>query len=88
MLIETLIFNGYKSVCQILGDHILCNRNTIGILCDQLTNLISFKIINKSGKSGRCNIDIFDTGCGVDNTSENTHSHADADDAERKDCEQ
>ena len=81
MLIKTFIFYGYKGVCKVFWNHVLSYRNTIGILRDQLGSLISLKIVNKGGKTGGGNGNIFDAGWSVNYALENTDAHADADNA-------
>ena len=76
MLIKTLILDCNESVCQIFRYHIPGDRNTVGILGDQLRNLVSFEIINEGGEAGRCYLDVLNTGSGIDDSLENADSEA------------
>ena len=74
MLIKTLILDCDKGVCQIFRYHIPGNWNTVGILGDQLRNLISFEIVNEGGEAGRCYLDVLNTGSSINDSLENTDS--------------
>ena len=87
MFIKTFILNRYKSVGEILRNHILGHRNTVGILSDQFTDLVAFQIINEGGKSGGCDINIFNTGSCINDPLKNTDPGTGTDDTDCQNAE-
>ena len=76
MLIETFVFNRYKSVCQMFGYHIHSYRDTVGIFRNQFGCLVAVNIIYESRKTCGLYIDIADFRCGVDNPAEQADTDA------------
>ena len=76
VIIKTLVFNGDKSVLQILRDHVQRNGNTVRIGGHEFGGLVSVLVKNEGGIAGRRHIDVADVGSGVDNGAECTDPDA------------
>ena len=81
MLIKTLILDRNKGMRQIFRDHIPGHRNTVGVLGNQLRNLVSFEVVNEGGKAGWRYLDVFNTGSGINDSLENADSETGTNDA-------
>ena len=79
VIIETSVFNGNKSMCQVFRHHIHADRNTVGIRRYQFGGLVSFYIVDKSRETGRRNVYVANIGSRCENTFENTDSRAGSD---------
>ena len=88
VFIKTLVLNSDKGMGQIFRDHVQRDRNTVGILGNQFCCLISFQIVDESGKTGGCDLDVFNTGSGIYDTLKDAEAHADADNAGSQDTQQ
>ena len=81
VLIKTFILDGDKGMSQILGNHIPGDRNTVGVLGDQLRNLVAFEVVYEGREAGWRYLDIFNTGSGIDDSLENADSETGTNDA-------
>ena len=81
MLIKTFILDRNKGVCQILRNHVPGNRNTVGVLGDQLCNLVPFEVVYEGRKAGWGYLDVFNTGSGINDSLENADSETGTNDA-------
>ena len=86
VLVKTLILDGDKGVCQIGGNLIHRNGDTVGVLGDQLRHLVSLAVINKGRVSGGSCILQCDGRCRIYNPLENPQSGADADNPDCNDA--
>ena len=67
MIVETLILDSHKSVSQIFRDLGHGDRYSVGVGGYQFGGLVAVDIIDKSRKTGRGNIQVFNVRCGGDN---------------------
>ena len=81
VLIETLILDGHEGVGHILRNLIHRDRHAVGILRNQLLELIALRIINERRKPAGRSILQFDGGCRIYDALKDPDPSADADNA-------
>ena len=87
MVVETLVLNGNKRVCHVLGNFIHGYLHTVGISGNKLANLIALTVVYEGGETYRCHITHVNVRCGSNNTVESTDAggHAPDGDADKGD---
>ena len=76
VLIEAFVLYCHKGVGKVFRDHVLGDRNTVGVLGNQFGCLVPLQVVDKGGEPGGCNLDVFNAGSRVDDTLKDAECHA------------